>query len=120
MNQTTNNHIRIDRRPLTHYIISVTARGADVGGDPTRLRTLETYPVSVDENGCDSRPLSAGEKIISCVPAVPGSVEVYALWTTPRGKRVRSCLGVEVPSADNIDWVTQARKLVSEHPLNLV
>lgn len=120
MNKQTNNPntIEINRRPLTHYIVSVTSRPPNTEGFTKHLRELETYPVSVDEDGRDSLTLSDGEKVISCVPAVPGSMEVFAFWTASSGQRVRSRLGVEVPGADNTDWVTCARKLVNEHLLN--
>lgn len=112
-NIQTDMEIRIEKRPLTHYIVSVTSRDANALG-AGRMRDVVTYPVSVDEMGRDTRPLIDGEKVIDCVSAVPGSVEVFVCYLV-NSTRFRVALGVEVPGADAPNWVRCARNIVSEH-----
>ena len=111
-NNGTNIEYLIERRPVTHYMISVIARGfSDTTGRPGRV--MVTKAVSVGDTGIESTPIIDGEKVITCVPAAPGNKEVFVTYRCGKGHRTRS-LGIEIMGDDRIDWEPLAKDLITE------
>lgn len=95
------------RRPITYYLISVVSYTP--GGGDHRDREVRTRAVSLPTN---AYILTGNEKIIDCVPAAPGSVEVFVQYLDGKGRWHEEPIGIEVPGADAPDWPSLAKAFV--------
>lgn len=117
-NKETDMEYRIVRRPITHYVVSVFSRERTSAG-MQKARQMITYPISADYCGdrslADHRNVGEGEKIIACVPPVPGAMQVFVEFTTSDHYTHDEPLGVDVPGMSPTNWDRRAYKVMRAH-----
>lgn len=90
----------IVKKPLLYYKVSVKA-------DNGNGRRMFTQPISMncDEFNIRIDKVDGGENVIACVPAAPGSIEVFVEWDNVTSLPYNEeSLGTQVVGADIPDW----------------